>query len=35
MAKSLNLTLNMSRAEVKNSEAVPPFLIKLYGMALI
>jgi len=33
--RSINLKLNTSRAEVKNSQAVPPFIIKLYGMALI
>jgi len=30
-----SLKLNASRVEVKNSQAVPPFIIKRYGMALI
>jgi hypothetical protein len=33
--KSLNLKLNTSCAELKNSQPVPPFIIKLFGMALI
>jgi hypothetical protein len=33
--RSLNLKLNKSRVEVKNSHAVPPTIIKLSGVALI